>query len=304
MIQGDHEYVYLWRGKDGTQTLTLKADCINERLTFDVADSVFQRCEQIIGETKMWRHKGSYEFKGEHIILDAPKSTFTVGFDDKDETFWIDGNFVPKEARHSMDILIRYLKGLRGNREARGHLIAREFPLEVEEGTQWTNGEFRWTCEEAGVDELLSYLCEKYGEAYNREEWKLHRLGGSGFEAIQVSNSARWLEEVLVSERTKNHVIRQEEEIHGRWPETARRLITHHDLDALPTDSVQIMCDEIHARYGYSIKDARSQEYFKQQPWYNDGQWVQERMTDLERLNYEFIYGELRRREYRVHSAD
>lgn len=304
MMAGDEEYVLLWRGKDGAQTLTLKADCLDERLTFDVPDSVFERCELIINETEMWRHKGTYNFEGEARLLDAPKSSFTVGYEDKEETFWIDGNFVPNEASSAMEILIRYLKSLRGNRDALGHVIAREGKLEVQEGSQWTNGDFRWICDEKGIDELLSYLCQKYHEAYHREEWRLHHISGSGFEAIQVSNASRWLKEVLVSESTENHMVRTDEEIPGRWPETARRLITHKDLDSLPTDSVQIMCEEIRARYGFSIQVESCREYFRQQPWYQNLSWEQKRMTDLEHMNYEFIYGELRRREYRTQPTE
>ena len=150
MMAGDEEYVLLWRGKDGSQTLTLKADCVDERLTFDVPDSVFERCEQIISETQMWRYKGTYKFEGR--LLDAPTSSFTVSYEDKEEIFWIDGEFVPKEPSSAMRILIRYLKSLRGNRDALGHVIAREGKLEVQEGSQWTNGDFRWICEENGID--------------------------------------------------------------------------------------------------------------------------------------------------------
>ena len=110
MLPGDHEYVELWRLKDGRMTLSLKGDCLNERLTFDVTDSVFTRCEQIIRETQLWTHKGTYDFPKDQVVLDAPKSEFTVSYEDKEETFWIDGNLVPKEARTAREVYIYLLK--------------------------------------------------------------------------------------------------------------------------------------------------------------------------------------------------
>lgn len=105
--------------KEGTCRLTLRGDCYYERITFEVPEEVVRRCDSIIHATKLYQSKGYYEYK--IPILDAPSTSFGTVYADYDESFDGSGD-MPSNIWDGLNAVINYLKSLRDDRQAPGHL--------------------------------------------------------------------------------------------------------------------------------------------------------------------------------------
>ena len=77
----------------------------------------------------------------------------------------------------------------------------------------------------------------------------------------------------------------------GKYAQASYRLLKDEDLENLSKDELQIMRNEIFARYGHIFRPGGKMEaYFKQQEWYS-GHYpnVYDFLTELEELNIELI---------------
>ena len=74
--------------------------------------------------------------------------------------------------------------------------------------------------------------------------------------------------------------------IPGRYPFTSTEVMTWRDLMMFSLDELDIMRNEIFARYGHTFKTARYRDYFSAQPWYkattNDATNL---LKEIEQLN-------------------
>lgn len=78
---------------------------------------------------------------------------------------------------------------------------------------------------------------------------------------------------------------------YGRYPFCSTRHLTREELTSLSSDQLQIMRNEIFARYGYRfIKGGAMDRYFRQQDWYQpQHQDVNDFLTLFERNNITLI---------------
>lgn len=280
----DEAYVQLTRAKDGTLTLTLKGDCPQEKLSFEVEDSVMERCKQIIKEHKLWKADGYY--KPEYQLLDAPSTSFHVSYKNYNDSFSASGD-IPRDIRRGISAITGYLESLRGDRQAEGHFKRMwSTMIKLDGSTTWSNGEISFTPEEKGIDELLEYLSKEMGEEYNKNDWDYNMAEGNGIRALILENRHLSYMDVFSDKKSPNRTTTYKETPHGKWPQGSTRLLTRQFLSTLSKDDLRLLQDEILARHGITFKDKERQDYFEAQPWYKPstdyGFWE---VTDIEDQN-------------------
>lgn len=267
MMPGVQDYIHLRKEKDsGKLLLTVRGDCFREKVSFEVPEEVFRHCEELILETKLYTSKGFY--KSEFVILDAPTTDFRVSYEDDDEDFYA-GGFFPSEIGLGIRAVKEYLYGLRGDRQAPGHLERiRSLNDDAFLKAKWSNGRISFQAGEDGIQELFEFLSKEEGIDYEFHNWEAWRMEGSGFNCLVVTHRRESIMEVFLDQDSKGKTIRDDEEIKGQWPQTARRPLLRRELVELPTDTLKMMAQEIKERYPEPYKNP---------------------MTDLERMNYELI---------------
>ena len=78
---------------------------------------------------------------------------------------------------------------------------------------------------------------------------------------------------------------------YGRFPQASMRLLSVEEIGKMTTSDLQIMRNEIYARYGYIFRHgSTTDDYFRKQNWYRgDKTDVSSDLTKLERKNIEQI---------------
>lgn len=282
--------VYLRLKDDGKRLLTLRGSCYFERITFEVGEDVFLRCDSIIRATKLYKSEGYY--KPEIMVLDAPSSGFSAYYDDKGLYQMINGNGdMPDEIWKGMHAVVNYLKSLRGGREAKGHMAKQEFlkTTELIKGTEWVDGPVTYKPEE-DIEELPRFLSQLYGFDYVADDWILSLAEGNGQRCITLINYKQEIYDVFVDKNTEGVVMAGTDDVPGRWPQTSQRVLTKNEIASMPSDSLTLMADEIRARHRFSsyFDSKQHDAYFKTQPWYKAGYDIGP-TTDIENQNFELI---------------
>lgn len=290
----------LWQHPDGKLTLTLRGTCPFETVTFEVGEEVLQRCDSIIKATKLYQSKG--EYKRMMVVLDAPSTSFSASYSNSREDFSGSGD-MPTEIWEGMGAVVDYLKSLRNGREAIGHMNTDDYLESTEpiKGTEWVDGELSYLPED-DVEELPRFQSKRYGFDYVPEEWEMWLAEGSGQRCIVVYNRNNNIFDVLSDKATLGVKIEGRENVAGRWPQTAQRVITKSEIENLPTDSLYLMAEEIYARHGRMSSLRLSEELradLKAQPWYSDRslQFEDTSLTDVEDQNFSLIHTLISRRE-------
>ncbi len=236
--------------RDGKRQLTLRGDCYYERLTFEVGEDVFLRCDSIIHATNLYQSKGFYEW--EMRILDAPSSGFDVIYADAKESFRGSGN-MPSEIWKGMYEVVDYLKSLRGDRQAFGHLTVTYYsnPYEIPnfKTTVWTDGIIEYTPDEGGFKELTNYLNARYGLDGESNYWVPKYVEGCGMRCLLLEISYKSLLEVFVDKSTAGVTLEGADTHSSNWPEAYQRMLTKGDLERLPTDSLLMLEREVTDSY-------------------------------------------------------
>ena len=284
----DEAYVQLTRAKDGTLTLTLKGDCPQEKLSFEVEDSVMERCKQIIREHKLWKAEGYY--KPKYQLLDAPSAGFHVSYKSYGESFNASGD-IPNSIWDGINAITKYLNSLRGDRQAEGHFNRLwSSKVKLDGNTEWSNGKISFTPEEKGIDELLEYLSKEMNEAYDKSDWDYNMAEGNGIRALILTNRHLSYMDVFSDKKSPNRTITYKETPQGKWPQGSTKLLTRQFLSTLSKDDLRLLENEILARHGITFKDKEMQEYFNAQPWYKAsddyGLWE---VTDIEDQNMRML---------------
>ncbi|MDB2502695.1 YARHG domain-containing protein [Schleiferiaceae bacterium] len=77
----------------------------------------------------------------------------------------------------------------------------------------------------------------------------------------------------------------------GDYPEASKRILTERELDRLNLDQLQIMRNEIYARYGYKFREGGSMDtHFKNEKWYRGNyNAVEQWFTVIELKNLDTI---------------
>ena len=282
--------------KDGQRLLTLRGDCFYERITFEVGEEVFLHCDSIIRATKLYQSKGFYE--SQFVLLDAPSTSFSASYTDYEESFSGSGQ-MPNEVWAGMRAVVDYLKGLRGDRQAFGHLTSdySTSPRDIPDFTTtvWTDGIIEYIPDTVSFNELIHYLNGRYELKDDVSDWLVRYVSGNGLRCIEVVNNSERLLDVFVDKATLNVKQAGTDSLPGRWPQASQRLLTKGDLADIPTDSLELMLKEIDARYGGYFRENDVQAYFEAQPWYkrdtgyNSGLYNNHKLTDVERQNIELI---------------
>lgn len=294
--------VYLRLTADGKRLLTLRGSCYYERLTFEVGEEVFLRCDSIIHTTKLYESKGYYEY--EVRLLDAPSSGFDVMYADSKENFSGSGD-MPNEIWDGMRAVINYLKSLRGGREAKGHLRTtyRLDSNELIRNTEWADGYISYLPEE-DLTEIFQFLSRSYGFDYFPSEWMLRYTEGSGQRSIIAINQRQEIFDVFVDKNTLGSLLPDTDNLPGLWPQTSQRLLTKADLAGIPSDSLSLMADEIYARHQCRVRNDDHEAYFRTQSWYKPSwKYDNEDVTDVERQNFELIQMLINRRQLEARQA-
>ena len=284
----DDAYVQLLRNKDGSLTLTLRGDCPNEKISFEVADSVMARCNQLISEHKLWKSKGFYE--SAYRVLDAPTEGFSVRYTDFNDSFNASGE-IPKNLRTGIYAITEYLNSLRGDRQAVGHFKRTWDDKEIlKDKTTWSNGEISFTPEEEGIAELLRYLSEQMGVEYKDYNWRYSSAVGTGIRALIIMNEVQSYHDVFVDTKSANRTATGGTVPPGRFPKASRSLLTRNDLSKMSEEDILLMENEILARNGATFGDSSVQDYFNKQPWYKPAEYFMGRgFTDIEDENMQTI---------------
>ena len=245
MEVSDDDEVTLRLNDDGTRTLTLSGSCYYEHITFEVDEDVFLRCDSIIHATKMYESKGYY--KPRYVLLDAASSGFDVRYADSGEDFYGSGD-VPGEIWSGVEVVVDYLKSLRGDREARGHMARQEYLMSTEpiKGTEWIDGAFSYQAAD-DAEELFRILSQRYGFGYVADEWELQFAEGNGQRCIVLINYQQDIFDVLIDKKTKGVTMADTDSL----PLASRRVLVKSEIEGLPTDSLKRMYDLIDARRSY-----------------------------------------------------
>lgn len=238
------ELVNLRKEKDGRVKLTLLGDCPGETLTFEVDDSVLARCQQMVIADKLYKSKGHYEGPDGIVVLDAPSKDFYARYEDREENFGASG-WIPSEIREGIDHLTAYLKSLRGDRQAIGHIRINRGEKRVPAG-DYTNGEIVFTPDEKGLGELYQFLAGKYGLEADAAKWSCATAEGSGFKGFIVT-SGHFME-VFSTTETAGHTI-QPENVWDICPEASQRLMTRKDLASYDNEKLSAISDGIYSHY-------------------------------------------------------
>lgn len=232
--------------RDGKRLLTLRGDCYYERLTFEVGEDVFLHCDSIIHATNLYQSKGFY--KWEMMILDAPSTDFHVTYTDPDESFGGSGN-MPTEIWDGMREVVNYLKSLRGDRQAFGHLTTTYYnnPSKIPNfnTTVWTDGIIEFVPDEGGIEELTSHLNARYGLDDESTHWVTRYVEGFGMRCLLLEDAYERLMDVFVDKSTLGVTLEGADTHSSRWPQVYQRMLTKGDLERIPTDSLLILEKEV-----------------------------------------------------------
>ena len=79
------------------------------------------------------------------------------------------------------------------------------------------------------------------------------------------------------------------EGLQGKWTFASVVPLTDAILQLFPVEVLTLMKAEIYARHGDTFKNADTQRYFDEQPWYHRGDTHNISLTDVERFNYQLI---------------
>ena len=232
--------------RDGNRLLTLRGDCYYERLTFEVGEDVFLHCDSIIHATNLYQSKGFY--KWEMVILDAATTDFHVTYTDPDESFGGSGN-MPTEIWDGMREVVNYLKSLRGDRQAFGHLTTTYYnnPSKIPNfnTTVWTDGIIEFVPDEGGIEELTSHLNARYGLDDESTHWVTRYVEGFGMRCLLLEDAYERLMDVFVDKSTLGVTLEGADTHSSRWPQVYQRMLTKGDLERIPTDSLLILEKEV-----------------------------------------------------------
>ena len=232
--------------RDGKRLLTLRGDCFYERLTFEVGEDVFLRCDSIIHATNLYQSKGYYEWK--MMILDAATTDFHVTYTDPDESFGGSGN-MPTEIRDGMHEVVNYLKSLRGDRQAFGHLTTTYYnnPSKIPNfnTSVWTDGIIEYVPDEGGIGELTSHLNARYGLDDESTYWVTKYVEGCGMRCLLLEVASERLLDVFVDKSTLSVTLEGADTHSSRWPQAYQRMLTKGDLESIPTDSLLMLEKEL-----------------------------------------------------------
>ena len=232
--------------RDGKRLLTLRGDCYFERLTFEVDEDVFLRCDSIIHATNLYQSKGFYEWKMR--ILDAPSSGFNVTYTDDKESFSGSGN-MPSEIRDGMHEVVNYLKSLRGDRQAFGHLTTTYYnnPSKIPNfnTSVWTDGIIEYVPDEGGIGELTSHLNARYGLDDESTYWVTKYVEGCGMRCLLLEVASERLLDVFVDKSTLGVTLEGADTHSSRWPQAYQRMLTKGDLERIPIDSLLMLEKEV-----------------------------------------------------------
>ena len=259
MLIEQQDMVELRLSKDGKRTLTMRGSCYYERISFEVGEEVFLKVDSIIHATKLYESKGNYKY--DVMIMDAPSSSFHATYTDYKESFSGSGN-MPSEIWKGMNKVVDYLKSLRGDREARGHMLTRyrmksNDPIK---DTEWVDGDMSYLPED-DPEELFVFLSAKYGFDFIRSDWQLAYAVGSGQRCIIAINQNQDIYDVFVDKATLGTTLPDTEDL----PLTSQRVLTKTDLTDMTVEELRQMASEL------------------------DGRRKNKEMTDVERQNYELI---------------
>ena len=231
--------------RDGKRLLTLRGDCYYERLTFEVGEDVFLHCDSIIHATNLYQSEGFY--KWEMMILDGAATDFHVTYTDPDESFGGSGN-MPTEIWDGMREVVNYLKSLRGDRQAFGHLTTTyNNPSKIPDfnTTVWTDGIIEFVPDEGGLNELTSFLNDRYGLDDESAHWVTRYVEGCGMRCLLLEDAYERLMDVFVDKSTLGVTLEGADTHSSRWPQAYQRMLTKGDLEKIPTDSLLMLEKEI-----------------------------------------------------------
>ena len=232
--------------RDGKRLLTLRGDCFYERLTFEVSEDVFLRCDSIIHATNLYQSKGYYEWK--MMILDAATTDFHVTYTDPDESFGGSGN-MPTEIRDGMHEVVNYLKSLRGDRQAFGHLTTTYYnnPSKIPNfnTSVWTDGIIEYVPDEGGIEELTNHLNARYGLDDESTYWVTKFVEGCGMRCLLLEVASERLLDVFVDKSTLGVTLEGADTHSSRWPQAYQRMLTKGDLERIPIDSLLMLEKEV-----------------------------------------------------------
>ena len=236
--------------RDGKRLLTLRGDCYYERLTFEVGEDVFLRCDSIIHATNIYQSKGYYEWK--MMLLDAPTTDFHVTYTDDKESFSGSGD-MPTEIWDGMHKVVDYLKSLREGRQAFGHLTTTYYndPFKIPNfnTTVWTDGIIEYMPDEGSLEELTDYLNARYGLDGKSDYWITKYVEGCGMHCLLLENPYDRLLDVFVDKSTAGVTLEGADTHSSNWPEVYQRMITKGDLERIPTDSLLMLEKEVTHNY-------------------------------------------------------
>lgn len=74
-----------------------------------------------------------------------------------------------------------------------------------------------------------------------------------------------------------------------RWPETSKQVLLPAQITNHPRTEMQVMRNEIFARYGYRFKNNELANYFNSEPWYKPGADNNVHLSDIESINVSLI---------------
>lgn len=129
------------------------------------------------------------------------------------------------------------------------------------------------------VDTLLEFKERKIEREYDEDDEQDKLVSDTTIFEYQYIASMGDLEQITNRARR-----------YGKYTETSYRVFEEAELEKLSKDELDIMRNEIFARYGHKFKTEKWKNYFANQSWYI-GQYddVTERLSVIEKLNVQAI---------------
>lgn len=149
--------------------------------------------------------------------------------------------------------LLSYLKSLRGDRQAFGHLTSTYYndPTKIPNlnTTVWTDGIIEYVPDEGGFKELIGYLNARYGMDNESAYWITKYVEGCGMRCLLLEDPYERLLEIFVDKSTLDVTLEGADTHSSRWPQAYQRMLTKGELERIPTDSLLMLEKEVSHSY-------------------------------------------------------
>ncbi|MEL0650452.1 YARHG domain-containing protein [Algibacter sp. TI.3.09] len=162
---------------------------------------------------------------------------------------------------------------------------------QVENGS-WVDDTNQWKSNYINLTNIKIDKTGKFSSDQHTGQFVHYKTeNGALYKSLKIDNPwSSWIEDSKFEIGTKSELILKDS-YYGKYIEASYKKLQPAELHAMHPDDLQIMRNEIYARYGYIfIKNGKMDLYFRNQDWYRpEHKNVNDFLSDLERYNIGLI---------------